>query len=274
METNRIVNLALIAALTSLLVVIGLYATYFYQIPIAENGSAWGQFGDYIGGVLNPIFGFLGLIALLYTLKQNEKALNLSASELALTRDELKKSAAALDGQKQILDIQTFEQSYFNFLNLLNERIESFKNDKYSGRTAMSKTLNSLLDFINSKMGENFYTIDSGEYDRLYASFISRAGIKPYYILIYNLLKYIDESQMTNKSFYTKILRAQLSTQELLLIFYHSISVFGRNDFLILVKKYNLLKHLEREKIRNRELFFDQWFEHMDFDATQETHKI
>lgn len=43
---------------------------YFYNFQgnLAPNHDAWGQFGDFIGGVLNPTFSFLALIVLLSTI--------------------------------------------------------------------------------------------------------------------------------------------------------------------------------------------------------------
>ena len=69
------------------------YFHYFRGEVLVEHDK-WGQFGDYVGGVLNPIFGFLGLIALLLTLK-------LQSQELHLSTKELKKSAKALKLQNK-----------------------------------------------------------------------------------------------------------------------------------------------------------------------------
>lgn len=79
---------------------------YGYYRAFAVKGessqSSWGQFGDYVGGTLNPILSFLSLIALLLTvvlqIRQLEIAheqLENSKDELEATREELKKSSAA-----------------------------------------------------------------------------------------------------------------------------------------------------------------------------------
>lgn len=51
-----------------------------------------GQLGDFLGGTLNPIFGFATVCLLLWSVFIQRK-------ELSLTRDELKKSSTALDNQ-------------------------------------------------------------------------------------------------------------------------------------------------------------------------------
>lgn len=45
------------------------YIYNFFDYPISKDSSSWGTFGDYIGGILNPIFSFLSFILLLINLK-------------------------------------------------------------------------------------------------------------------------------------------------------------------------------------------------------------
>ena len=54
-----------------------LYATYFPG-AISTSPTNWGTFGDFVGGSLNPIFGFLGLLALLMTLWVQNRELSQS----------------------------------------------------------------------------------------------------------------------------------------------------------------------------------------------------
>lgn len=42
------------------------YIFFFHNIPISENPSDWGVFGDYIGGLSNPIIAFFNLIATIF----------------------------------------------------------------------------------------------------------------------------------------------------------------------------------------------------------------
>lgn len=84
-----------------LAVVVGLYFFQFFG-PLSDDGSSWGEFGDYVGGVLNPVFGFLALIALLWTIA-------LQSKELRHSTQELKHSADALHAQNETLKIQNFE---------------------------------------------------------------------------------------------------------------------------------------------------------------------
>lgn len=84
------------------LVVISSYIINFYDHPIASDTGAWGELGDYIGGILNPILSFTSLVLLL-------KSLNLQ-------------NQANIDLQKQIKNseraekIRSFESLLFNMI--------------------------------------------------------------------------------------------------------------------------------------------------------------
>ncbi|MCU8035046.1 MULTISPECIES: hypothetical protein [unclassified Shewanella] len=67
-----------------------LLAFYFlnFRGGIGDKGD-FGAFGDYFGGVLNPILGFATVSLLVWSLKYQMDELALSRQELALTRQEL-----------------------------------------------------------------------------------------------------------------------------------------------------------------------------------------
>jgi hypothetical protein len=84
--------------LASALVVI-LYLCVFAG-HLSPDPAAWGQFGDYFGGTLNPILGVLGLFGLYYTIQLQIKAIK--------------------ETRRQFLREQ-FENRFFQLLGLLNE---------------------------------------------------------------------------------------------------------------------------------------------------------
>jgi len=89
-KTTKTILLALAAlGFIWMVVAFAAYAWYFDDYKIVANSTHWGQFGDFIGGVLNPVMGFLALLGLLWTIAQNQE-------ELYLTRKELRTSAEAL----------------------------------------------------------------------------------------------------------------------------------------------------------------------------------
>ncbi len=73
--------------------------------PWSVDSAVWGQFGDYIGGVLNPVFGLLTLVAVLKTIRLQQ----LELSEARKDSDELRKSRTdQLSETKRTADIDCF----------------------------------------------------------------------------------------------------------------------------------------------------------------------
>ncbi|QCG49880.1 hypothetical protein [Aeromonas schubertii] len=108
---NSIMSLIIVIAVLSSFLVIGLYI-YNFNGPLSNKNETWGTFGDFIGGTLNPIFSFLGLISLLITLHLQRKTLDLSIEELRLSRAELKQTREELQrsAQAQEASAQTQEE--------------------------------------------------------------------------------------------------------------------------------------------------------------------
>lgn len=79
--------------------------------------AEWGQIGDFFGGILNPLFGFASLFALLVTIAYQARSLRVSSEELKLSREELSKSSSALAAQNKAIELQSFEQTFFSWLN-------------------------------------------------------------------------------------------------------------------------------------------------------------
>lgn len=73
----------------AILSVFALYAGWFYianNMPVSSSPEAWGQFGDYVGGILNPIIAFMAFFWLLQSVR-------IQKVELLETRNELSKQA-------------------------------------------------------------------------------------------------------------------------------------------------------------------------------------
>lgn len=87
-------------------------------IPDYPNRDDWGVFGDFFGGVLNPIFGLASFLALLATIFYQARELNASTKEL-------KNSATALAAQNKAIELQSFEQTFFSWLNTYRDLLNS-----------------------------------------------------------------------------------------------------------------------------------------------------
>lgn len=120
-EANKLFTSAISAfsiILTCSIVVAVVYVTKFWKSGTSLNPDAWGQLGDYFGGILNPIIGLGTIFLLLVNLK-------IQKQELALTRKELASTNDALKTQTELADRQVFEQTFFSWLNNYREIVNS-----------------------------------------------------------------------------------------------------------------------------------------------------
>ena len=221
-----------------------------------------GQFGDAFGA-LNTLFSGLAFAGVIY-------AIILQKKELALQREELEKTRKEIKGQKQTLQKQNFESSFFQLLSLHNDIVNSMEVPKsfgapYQGRECFG----SLLDeFKKEYRGaeENFCAgweenpdearqlrlkwIDE-KYKELFDRYQQCVGY--YFRALYNFVKFVDQEKVFpkncgDKKFYTNLIRAQLSSDELGLLFYNCLSERGAK-FKVLVEKYALLEDMDFKKL-------------------------
>ena len=256
---------ALLSSLSKLMIV----AAAFFSGLLVMNLSfsflgfqeQMGVFGDFLGGVLNPILSFLSLIAILLTII-------LQSKELKETRKEIKRSAEAQGKAEKALHQQAFENTFFNMLSLhnnivqnleftnlydLGEYYENRNKDCIQGRNVFAK-LNTLLSHkVNLYFGD-----DELSYVRLNAKeTASRFHILQtknnqvlghYFRNLYQIISFVDSyTSLTfdEKKKYLKILRSQLSSDELALLFLNGLDVaVDKGQFRRLLIRYELLKHI------------------------------
>ena len=69
---------------------------------------------------------------------------------------------------------------------------------------------------------------------------------------LYHVFKFVDQSDIPDPKRYTSIMRAQLSSYELALLFYNSLHSVGEG-FKPLIEKYALLENADLNKLFNPE---------------------
>ncbi len=84
-------------AFLALTIVVGAYVVKFAVIDkrtLSSDVDNWGVFGDYVGGVLNPVFSFLSLIGILITVSLQARQLAIARQQSQL--DEIQRLLAAV----------------------------------------------------------------------------------------------------------------------------------------------------------------------------------
>ncbi len=234
--------------------VMGVVAIYCFYIQFGENPLSnkqehWAQFGDFIGGVLNPVYAFLALIALLLTLR-------VQATELSLSTEELRNSAKALFDQNKSLELQNFESTFFQMVKLHNDLVAGI--DFHSGGlvTAVGRDSFRVLykRFLKAMepVGRGDYLTYEEGFVAAYTDFFehNEHNLGHYFRNLHRIYKFIDESNSSKKSDYAGIIRAQLSSFELLLIFYNGKTKYGEK-FKRNMERYAMFENMPYEKLNN-----------------------
>lgn len=63
-----------LVALVAVAVVLLAYWLTFKGHPISSDPGRWGELGDYIGGIINPVFAFLSFLVLMFSLQVQRTA--------------------------------------------------------------------------------------------------------------------------------------------------------------------------------------------------------
>ena len=268
-------NILLIAlTFASLVFIINLVAIVF-----SDHNP--GTFGDFFGGILNPIFTLFMLFGLIVTIVVQRQ-------ELKEARKEFRKSADALG-------TQVFDNTFFNLIELHHKIIDSLRVDyslirdilSYENKDNYKDTLIKVakeaallsmsavggrtignIDFDNQSntLPENMIFEGRQTFDAVF-NFISVGTentevvlqryvalqkkhneiLGHYFRNLYQILKLVDREGPTIDR-YTGILRAQLSSTELALLAINCLDdIVDNGKFRELLIKYRMLEHLPIE---------------------------
>lgn len=241
---------ATLAALLAAMCYAVVGALYFNQFNggFSTKTSTWGEFGDFVGGTLNPLLGTLSLLALLGTLLIQSK--------------ELSDSTQALQEQGLQLKLQAFENTFFSLIALSNENIRSLsleetenKENYQPGRGVfrpMKRKLEDTYERISrheSKGLDESQIISKSveEFDLKTQRFIGH-----YLGTIEKIISFIEQRcpDNLNKTDYYRIVQSQLTPNELVIIFYSTFN--PRNLFdLKTLNHHNFFSALRDDDLLN-----------------------
>lgn len=270
----------IIFLLVGAIIIIGVCIWGIWLFPkLVSSVSVRGRWGDSFG-VVTALFTGLAFVILIWTL-------HVQKDELRLQREEIK-------GQKETLQKQNFESSFFQLLNMHSEIVNSMV---IRGPTQFEATVHRIVEasgteheiadpmeirssgrgcfgYLFSKL-QNSYENPGNQfwaaweknqdeaisqllgwlndiYGQLFAEYHSHIG--HYFGHLYHVVKFVDRSdqEVVAEKFYIDLIRAQLSSYELGLLFFHGLSDQG-TGFKDLVEKYALFENLPSEVLIDAE---------------------
>jgi hypothetical protein len=217
-------------------------AVIYYQVigliagrSLADRGS----FGDSFGA-LNTFFTALAFLGLVFSIILQRRELDMTKADLELTREELKKQNATLAQQR-------FENTFFNMIQIHSEKLRVIRFNNVVGRDAFLAFYNQLKAQWNNlpedKRTNLQATLES--YVMVFRGVEHEFG--HYFRNLYHIVRLIkDSEEAIDKKKYARIVRAQLSSFEIILIFYNCLTPYGKK-FQPLIEEYGLFKNFNEE---------------------------
>jgi hypothetical protein len=159
----------------------------------------------------------------------------LQQSALVTARNEADAAEEALRTQSEEANRQNFEATFFQMLNLHNSIVEGMDITK-RGEGALARGRDTFEHFRNTLLTQyNQGHVSHGIADRelrlawSYDQFwqYHRQDLGHYFRFLFNMIRFIDESPYKNEMKYIRLVRAQLSDHELVILFYNCASKYG-----------------------------------------------
>ena len=218
----------LIIAAMIIILVLALYIFNFDTNKLADSNEIWGQFGDYVGGTLNPALSFLALIALLYTIKLQSRGLRLSTLELEATRKELsetkdihRKQSLIMDEQSKQIIVDNFESTYFKLIDSIRLTINDLR--KPAGQRR--------IDCVPSCV--SYFEASIKNIENLNSFKVNRNNLLPsleaYIEKIEIASDFLMASVVEDKVFYARILGANLNVEEKIIAYISSLEYLQKS---------------------------------------------
>ncbi len=241
--------------------ILGLICLYllilvFMIFPISQYSiEKAGQLGDSFG-ILNSLFSGLAFIALVITIYLQQQDMR--------------------DSKEETIK-QNFEATFFNLINIHNDLVNSFRDfyiaeDNKKHFMYGGEALSFFLDKFKKGGFSCFYTLDENlsedenmenaykyrniDQDTLRINLQIKSGGKNLKFIenVYSILNLIDRANFLDdkdRKFYLETLHAQISDEEVILIFYYTHGI--KDDMKLLIEKYHFFENIDVQLLHNWE---------------------
>lgn len=231
MKRPRLFDIIVILLMAILIIVCLIIYLCRFSGGISSSQEIFGQFGDYIGGVVGTA---VSLFSLVYIYKTYRKQVEFSQHELTQSSK------------------QQFEASFFSLLQNQRSILLSLSHGNSAGNDFFIK----VSEDLQERMMEREYAIDEityenrfkeedivcSIYEHLYNVYGRQLG--HYFRNLYHIISYVEQSDVDNKKLYIDLIQSQLSNSELFVLFYDGISRYGKRRLHPLLEKYKFLENV------------------------------
>ena len=230
MQNNKVPIIGIITFVIVLVVGYGSFLLYVAWPVSLGNVDKAGVFGDSFG-VLTSLFSGIAIILIFVTMLLQKKELEFVKTQLA--------------DQNKTLIKQNFESTFFQLLRLHNETTNSIECQHSRQSIKGSKCFNIFYDQLKG-IYHNATTAQGEEYriDIAYDTFFKahQNAVSRYFRNLYAIIKFVENSADGDPELYVGLIRVQLSDNELLLLFYHSLSSCADKRLKQIIEQYGLFE--------------------------------
>ena len=207
-------------------------------------------------------------------MKIQSEALKLQSEMLSLQKDELKDTRKEFVQQNETLGLQRFENTFFQMLSLHHEIVDKLEYGTFALVKArlydeMSRSIDIQTNWYDSSkhISTNLNAFNKFVFYYNKASKDHKQSLSNYFRNLYHIFKFVHTSPAITdekRPFYASIARAQLSQDELFLLFYNSMAPgYGNPKFLFLIKKYDIMQNFDDSELSNHMDYHTVMFEEL-----------
>lgn len=204
-----------------------------FNIGETIDNEVWGQFGDFIGGVVGTLISYISVRLLVRNLREQMKS--------------NQQQAESNSQNARVLELQQFNEMFKLLFSQYQDAIANYRYEhNLTGKKAISAITKDIMQHGETINGGSYKNREDAAlkiYDSFYVNYHEVAPV--HFRILYRIFQLIDEAEISEvqRRDVAKIMRCQLSEEELFLLRYNCKSLYGVNMRLYL-NRYNLQKHL------------------------------
>ena len=244
------------------------FSPQYFSVNGAFNLETANKLGGFIAGVTGIFFAGTGTFLVFLTFEQQREQFKSSQFESSFFHllSHLQILIEHISGPVRWANIQDGNvkgRKYFyyqirEFKDLLNKKAADALVGDYPKYTSIALHISTQEEAKpESPIDTSLYAEFIEEvYEEFYTSRYSYLG--HYFRFVYNLLRFIDDSNLTeiDKNKYTNLIQAQMSSDELGLLLYNSLGRYGKEKLYPLIEKYEFLSNIDSRVLEDAEYIY------------------
>lgn len=249
------------------------FSIYFFMFhgSLSDSTEEFSRFGEYIGGTIGATMALLSAYLVYKTYRQQ---VNFSKEQMALScRAQFENIFFQLlqvqrDIAKSIVIKRRDTMRPTRFFSYIGE--DAFFHAAEDLKQAMLE-----LAYMTEEINNMNFEQLRRKLDEIFSNAVETYGeqsLSHYFRHLYHTLKFVEKSNVSDIIGYLSIVQAQMTNDELYLLFFDALSKYGYPKLYKIVAKYGLLENLyyhdfDYFKLLQRKCYPDTYFKHSPNNA-------